>query len=314
MGRSGTLVRRESACNRDLRIWVCLVDFRWPAKVSSGNLLSILLPPDRSQFSLGLALVHYIKCVLSQKAFDAFCKKILIPEEVHPVLPGLSDTMHVRLARKIRMSFSKRSDNAPVCYTKPFNSLKNWNDHFFWVDDFACPALFPWHIAKHLTRDPAPVASDFNAQDYATFVAHPSPFRKFPEEFVCLFGLNRHYTLDEETYPGFLHKNGEEMDIFAFIYTLDPTKVKVVERERIEDEPLLLETIVGRTVPLLPVAPDRAESELEVSVDRLFNEGGSGNQMEQGDSVGGRQGADIQPVSEATDTAIENVAPVQPKR
>ncbi|GJS43728.1 hypothetical protein Tco_0568771 [Tanacetum coccineum] len=86
-------------------------------------------------------------------------------------------------------------------------------------------------------RDPAPVAADFNAQDYATLVAHPSPFRKFLEEFLCLVGLSRHYTLDEENYPQFLHRNGEDMDLFAFIHTPDPTKVKVVERERVEDEP-----------------------------------------------------------------------------
>ncbi|GJY19743.1 hypothetical protein Tco_0391234 [Tanacetum coccineum] len=107
------------------------------------------------------------------------------------------------------MSFSKHSDNALVCYTKPLDSLKNWNNHFFCVDDFACPTSFSWHTAKHVTRDPDPVVADFSAQDYATLVAHPSPFRKFPEAFMCLVGLSRHYTLDEETYPRFLHKNGE---------------------------------------------------------------------------------------------------------
>ncbi|GKE07695.1 hypothetical protein Tco_1411246, partial [Tanacetum coccineum] len=83
------------------------------------------------------------------------------------------------------------------------------NDHFFWVDDFACPASFPWHTAKNVTRDHAPVAADFNAQDYATLAAHPSSFWKFPEAFLCLVGLSRYYPLDEETYPWFLHKNRE---------------------------------------------------------------------------------------------------------
>nr|GFD25642.1 hypothetical protein [Tanacetum cinerariifolium] len=113
------------------------------------------------------------------------------------------------------------------------------NDHFFWVDDFACPASFPWHTGKYVTRDPDPVAVDFNEQDYATLVAHPSLFWKFPEAFVCLVGLRHHYTLDEETYPQFLHKNVEEMDIFAFIHTPDPTKEKIVERDRNEGESLL---------------------------------------------------------------------------
>ncbi|GKB24605.1 hypothetical protein Tco_0864006 [Tanacetum coccineum] len=58
---------------------------------------------------------------------------------------------------------------------------------------------------------------------------------------------------------------------------------------------------------MLPVAFDRAESELKASVNRIFNEGGSGNQEEQGDSTGVGEGANIQPV-------VEVVAPVQPRR
>ncbi|GKD26284.1 hypothetical protein Tco_1232498 [Tanacetum coccineum] len=211
-----------------------------------------------------------------------FCEKFHNLEEVHPVLPGRGDTMHERPAGKIGL-YTRFFDFAK--FRLPLSTflvdiLRHFhinisqlsvigvanNDHLFWVDDFACPALFPWHTAKYLTRDPAPVAADFNAPDYATLVAHPSPFRKFPEEFLCLVGLSHHYTLDEETYPRFLHKNGEEMDIFAFIHTSDPTIVKVVERERIEDEPLLLETTIGRIIPLLPVAPDRAESKKRKTV------------------------------------------------
>nr|GEU35209.1 transposase (putative), gypsy type [Tanacetum cinerariifolium] len=297
-----------------------------------------------------------VRCVLSQKAFDAFCEKFHIPEEVHPVLPDRGNTMHERPAGKIGyfrinifqlsvigaakvfhfeilcrvygvtptvglfrcfyvnskkngwMSFIKRSDRSPVCYTKPLDSLKNWNDHFFWVDDFACPVRFSWHTAKNVTMDPAPVAADFNVQDYATLVAHPSPFQKFLEEFLYLVGLSRNYTLDEETYPLFFDKDGKDMDIFAFIHTSDPTKVKVVERERKEDESRLLETTVGRTVPLVPVAPDHNKSELDASVDKLFDEGGSCAQTEQGDSAGGRgeQGINIQPITETIDVVVEN--------
>nr|GEV27987.1 hypothetical protein [Tanacetum cinerariifolium] len=102
------------------------------------------------------------------------------------------------------------------------------------------------------------------------------------------------------------------MDIFAFIHTSDPTKVKVVKRERKEDEPRLLKTTVGRTVPLLPVAPDLGESKLDASVDKLFDEDGSGVQTEQGDftSGGGEQGINIQPVTETTDIVAEDVIPL----
>ncbi|GKD94962.1 hypothetical protein Tco_1374799, partial [Tanacetum coccineum] len=94
----------------------------------------------------------------------------------------------------------------------------------------------------------------------------------------------------------------------------DPTKVKIVEREQNEDEPLLLQTTVGCTVPLFLVVPDRAESELEASVDKLFDDGGSGNQTKQRGFTSSGGGADIQLVSEATDTVAEDVAPLQPRR
>ncbi|GJV72682.1 hypothetical protein Tco_1492677 [Tanacetum coccineum] len=63
-------------------------------------------------------------------------------------------------------------------------------------------------------------------------------------------------------------------DLFAFIRTIDPTKVRVGERQRGKDKPKLLDTTVGRTVPLLSVAHARAKSELNASVDCLFNEEG----------------------------------------
>ncbi|GJT04179.1 hypothetical protein Tco_0838641 [Tanacetum coccineum] len=153
------------------------------------------------------------------------------------------------------MSFSKRPRNDVVCYTKPLDSLKNWNDRFFWVDSFACPASFPWSTSKGVPKDPFPKSSEFNAEHYAILVAHPAPFHKYPEPFLCLVGISRYYTLDGDTYPEFL-RDGDE----------------------------------GRVVPLLPVAPARASGELEVSVDKLFDEGGGGEQLEQGDFAGGGQG------------------------
>nr|GEU46363.1 beta-tubulin [Tanacetum cinerariifolium] len=69
-----------------------------------------------------------------------------------------------------------------------------------------------------------------------------------------------------------------EMDLLAFIHVADPTKVRVVEKEHVEGEVKLLDSTMGRVVPLLPVTPARAESELEASVNKLFDEGGSADQ------------------------------------
>nr|GEV44665.1 hypothetical protein [Tanacetum cinerariifolium] len=43
------------------------------------------------------------------------------------------------------MSFSKRpGKNTPKCYTKPQDSLKNWNNRFFWVDERVFPTVVDW--------------------------------------------------------------------------------------------------------------------------------------------------------------------------
>ncbi|GKF92687.1 hypothetical protein Tco_0279406, partial [Tanacetum coccineum] len=108
---------------------------------------------------------------------------------------------------------------------------------------------------------------------------------------LCLVGISRYYTLDVDTYTEFLRDG--EMDLLSFIQTADPMKVRVGERQRADDEPRLLETIVGRVVPLLPVAPARTSSELEASVEKPFGEG-------------------MVPVIATADTIVEDVAPLQP--
>nr|GEZ23700.1 hypothetical protein [Tanacetum cinerariifolium] len=108
-------------------------------------------------------------------------------------------------------------------------------------------------------------------------------------------GISRYYTLEEDDYPEFLGDNDEGMDLLAFIQTADPTKVRVAERQRAEDEPGLLKSTVGRVVSLLLIAPTCA------CVDRLFDEGAS---KDGGD-------ADVWPVAMATDTIVEDVVPLQ---
>nr|GEU33829.1 hypothetical protein [Tanacetum cinerariifolium] len=94
------------------------------------------------------------------------------------------------------------------------------------------------------------------------------------------------------------------MDLLAFIRTANPTKVRVAERQRAKDEPRVLESTVGRVVSLISIAPARAFSELEASVDRLFDEGASGD----------GQDVDVQPVAVTTDTIVKDVAQLQPRR
>ncbi|GKA07979.1 hypothetical protein Tco_0687310, partial [Tanacetum coccineum] len=193
-------------------------------------------------------------------------------------------------------------------------SLKGWNDHFFWVDAFACPASFSWHTGKSVSKDPSPQSTEFNPEHYASLVAYPAPFHKYPEPFLCLVGISRYYTLDENTYPEPFIILFAKTNLLSFICIVDPIKVRIGERQRGEDEPKLLDTTVGRVVPLLPVAPARASSELEASVDMLFEEGGNGSHAGHGDSVGGGHDVGIPQVSETAEVFAEDAAPLQPRR
>ncbi|GJR65351.1 hypothetical protein Tco_0011416 [Tanacetum coccineum] len=151
------------------------------------------------------------------------------------------------------MSFSKRSNTAQVCYTKPLESLKRKNDSFFWVDSSAFPLSITWHNNKTLKKDPHPTPTEFNAEVCDFLATYPSPFWKFSESFLCLVGISHYYELDENVYLVFLTDDDEEMDLFSFINHADPTKVRIGEREVRKGEVSLLESTRGRVILLASV-------------------------------------------------------------
>ncbi|GJV14575.1 hypothetical protein Tco_1359898 [Tanacetum coccineum] len=141
-----------------------------------------------------------------------------------------------------------------------------------------------------------------------------APFWMFTATpFLCLIRMSRNYTLDEDTYPTFLHDDETgEMDLLTFIHVADPTKVKVGEQERTKEEARLIDSTVGRVVPLLPIAPDRVNSELEASVEKLFDESGG---ADQGDYVvGGGQEIKAEIVLGVRFVDEDNVVAEKPKR
>nr|GEV31946.1 putative transposase (putative), gypsy type [Tanacetum cinerariifolium] len=185
-----------------------------------------------------MGTIDSMTSVLTQYALDALCEKFHIPDVVHPELPGRNDMIHNSHAGNFRrcyinsknkgwMSFSKRAENALVCYTRPLNSLKNWNDHFFWVDASAFPLVVLWHNNKPLRKDPHPTPAEFNANVFNYLADNPASFRKFLEPFLCFVGISRYYDLDENCYPTFWANDDQEMDLFAFINHADPTKSNV---------------------------------------------------------------------------------------
>ncbi|GJU23767.1 hypothetical protein Tco_1157109 [Tanacetum coccineum] len=204
--------------------------------------------------------------------------------------------------------FTKRP-NVCACYSKNLDSVKNWNDHFFWVDDFMVPAnaRFDWFSGSNIVKDRAPAPSEYNVEHVNTLVAQASPLIRFPEEFLCWVGISRNYLLNKDTYPRFEYEDGEEMDLNAFIRTADPRKVRVVERARSENERPIVTMAKHRTVTLLPTTVARSSGELSASVEREFaGDAGTGDGEDQGfDFVtGGDNVGPTMPVTEPIEAEI----------
>ncbi|GJX85748.1 hypothetical protein Tco_0336522 [Tanacetum coccineum] len=117
------------------------------------------------------------------------------------------------------ISFSKRpGKNTPQCYTKPLDSLKNWNNRFFWVDERIFPTVMDWRTST--PKDGMPLAGSYSAVDMAVLDTHRAPFQKLPENLLCLVGLSRNYYLGDDVYPTFLYDDDRGGCFIIHLYYL----------------------------------------------------------------------------------------------
>ncbi|GJV50105.1 hypothetical protein Tco_1440317 [Tanacetum coccineum] len=140
-------------------------------------------------------------------------------------------------------SFAKRSLSAPSCLSKPPDSIKNWADHFFWVDSKVFPISVPLYTGGALEKDPAPHLTARQEQTVQVLSANKAPFRRYPECFLVLVGLSLYYPFDENTYPAFERPDKTDMGLLDYIRTADPRKVQAVEVQKGEEQVKLLDSI-----------------------------------------------------------------------
>ncbi|GJV05463.1 hypothetical protein Tco_1343119 [Tanacetum coccineum] len=144
------------------------------------------------------------------------------------------------------MSFAKRpGKDTPQCYVKPLDSLKNWNNRFFWVDERVFPTPVAWRSSA--PRDNKPTADSYSEADVATLNTHRTSFGQQPEDLLCLVGISQNYFFPEDQYPVFLYDNDQVMDLFGLIRNPNP-KVKVGMRPRAAHEVPLLQATTSRVV------------------------------------------------------------------
>ncbi|GKA65379.1 hypothetical protein Tco_0765086 [Tanacetum coccineum] len=166
---------------------------------------------------------------------------------------------YTRSYRDGLFSFAKRASTAPSCFPKPSDSIKNWADHFFWVDACVFPISVPLYTGGVLENDPAPHLTARQEETIRFLENHKAPFRRYPECFLCLMGLSQYYPFDENSYPAFEYPDRSggcyfpflpillccgilpfdvclaDMDLFSFIKTADPRKVQAVEVQKGRD-------------------------------------------------------------------------------
>nr|GFB24029.1 hypothetical protein [Tanacetum cinerariifolium] len=97
--------------------------------------------------------------------------------------------------------------NTPQCYTKPLDSLKNWNNRFFWVDECVFPTVMDWRTNAsgewYLLR---------RGCEGAGYASYPHP--KTTEDVTVL-----------GRYKSQILSGGREMDLFSLIRAPNPTKM-----------------------------------------------------------------------------------------
>ncbi|GJV18103.1 hypothetical protein Tco_1363426 [Tanacetum coccineum] len=188
-------------------------------------------------------------------------------KDLHPELPGPGDrivdspegkslsnslAITVRYRRSQSQSFRNKlkrpGKNTSQCYTKPLDSLKNWNNRFFWVDERVFPTVVDWRI--NAPKDEMPVEGSYSVEDVAILNTQCTPIQKQPEPLLCFVGLSRRYFLGDDVYPTFLYDDDRDMDLFNLIKAPNPTKVKTGTHPRVAHEVPLLTATASRVIDM----------------------------------------------------------------
>ena len=88
------------------------------------------------------------------------------------------------------------------------DSLKNWREYFFWVDDVVFPSPFAFYTQETLPRDGRPAPGSYSLADAQTIDATRIPINPYPEEFLVHLGLSRYYFQGPNEVPTFIDAEG----------------------------------------------------------------------------------------------------------
>nr|GFB56442.1 hypothetical protein [Tanacetum cinerariifolium] len=120
---------------------------------------------------------------------------------------------------------------------KPLDSLKNWNNRFFWVDECVFPTAVEWRT--NASKDGMPTNGTYSMEAMRVLDTHRTPIQKQPEMLLCLVGTQL-----------IIFLLIVEMDLFSLIRAPNPTKVKTGSRPRAPHELPLLTLTAHRVIKM----------------------------------------------------------------
>ncbi|GKD90554.1 hypothetical protein Tco_1366061, partial [Tanacetum coccineum] len=129
--------------------------------------------------------------------FEIMCRVL-----VHQPSLGTFRRFYVNSYSNGWLSFSKR-DSFPCCVSKNLDSLKNWNDHFLWVDKSACPIFVLWYNDVSIKKNPLPSKNLVDLPLMDKLNDNHTLIRKYSETFLCFVGLSRSF-VDMDVRPTLL--------------------------------------------------------------------------------------------------------------
>ncbi|GJU04461.1 hypothetical protein Tco_1120891 [Tanacetum coccineum] len=145
----------------------------------------------------------------------------------HPPSLGTFCRFYTNFISNNWLSFSKCWPT-PSWVSKPLDSLKGWNDHFFWIDASICLIFVSWYNDVSVKKDPLPSDDIVDLPLLDKLDNNRTLIRKYPETFLCIVGLSRSF-VDTDVRPTLIGHDKSDIGLLVFFKFADPFKVKTRE-------------------------------------------------------------------------------------
>ncbi|GJR70397.1 hypothetical protein Tco_0016462 [Tanacetum coccineum] len=208
-----------------------------------------------------LSVLQYYQINFSQLSVLGAAKlshfEIMCPVLGHQPSLGMFHRFYVNFISNGWLSFTRRGPT-PCYFSKKFDSLKGWNDHFFWIDASIGHIYVSWYNDVSVRKDPLPPDNLVDFELLEKLNNNRTVIRRYPETFLCLVGLSH-------------------MGLLDFVKSADPFKVRTRERKLVEGEvPLITKTadVVDEDVVISEPVPTTA-GKSPIALKRLELQSGS---------------------------------------